>query len=221
LFRSFVERGFDCHRLHWLVADHDVDGLSRYSMLGWQITHADVLTARGPRRAAGDPAGGRAIEIHFVAIASDAAAAHFESNELALDAGFFLLDERITPVEVALIEFDDPTEAGFERRDRRVDFVAVERHRRFQTQRVARAQSAGLDAEFGACAHHQIPNALGLEGRHVDFEAVLTGIACARDARLRPCDYTIGEPIIFDAREIDGRELLERGLRFRALNRKL
>ena len=74
------------------------------------------------------------------------------SNPTSLrgDAAFLLLDQRVAAHEVALVELDDPAQVGFERRNGGVDFVAVERHLGFQAQRVARAQAAGLDAEFGA-----------------------------------------------------------------------
>ena len=112
----------------------------------------------------------------------------------------FCLSQRVAAHEIALVELHDPAEVGFQRRDGGVDFVAVKRHFGFQTQRVARAQSARLDAEFLAGLQDFVPQALGFGGRHVDFVAVLAGIAGVRDARRRARDFAVGEPVIVDAR---------------------
>ena len=106
-------------------------------------------------------------------------------TSLRVTPALLLLEQRVAADEIALVELDDPAEVGFERRNRGVDLVAVERHFGFQAQRVARAQAAGLDAEFRAGVHHLVPDALGLAGRDVDLEAVLAGVAGVRDARRR------------------------------------
>src|SRR5436305_9383090 len=80
LFRSFVKRGFHRHRIHGLVADHDLHIRARPGMGSGQVTQPDVPPKSRRRRATGDPSGGRPIEIHFVAIATDAAAAHLEAG---------------------------------------------------------------------------------------------------------------------------------------------
>ena len=134
------------------------------------------------------PAGSPSSQ-HFVAVAADAAAAHFESDQLARDALLLLLRKRVAADEIAFVELDDPAEVGFERRDGGVDLVPVERHLGFQAQRVARAQAAGLDAEFRAGLENLVPEARRLRGRDVDFESVFAGVAGARDAR-RHCRAT-------------------------------
>src|SRR5438128_12617604 len=77
LFRSFVERGFHCHRIHRLVADHDLNGLARLRVGCREVAEADILADGRAGGATGDPAGGGAVELDLVAVAADAAAAHF------------------------------------------------------------------------------------------------------------------------------------------------
>ena len=50
----------------------------------------------------------------------------------------------------------------------------------------------------------------GFAGRDVDLEAVLAGVAGARDARRRAGDFAVGEPVVADARQVDRRQLLQR-----------
>src|SRR5436190_1780583 len=145
-FGSLVKRGWDRHCLHRLVADHYVDGPSGFRRRRGQITESDVLVQGRRRTAAGHPARGRAVQVYFIAIPANASAAHFKTSQLAFDAFSLLPGQRLSPDERALVHFDDPGEIGLERRDGRVDFVAVERHLRLETQRVASAQAAGLDA---------------------------------------------------------------------------
>ena len=81
--------------------------------------------------------------------------------------------------------------------------MAVERHLGFQAQRVARAQAARFDAEFRARLQDLVPDPHGLAGRDVDLEAVLAGVAGASDARRDADNLAVGEPVIFDAGQVD------------------
>src|ERR1035441_7131690 len=85
LFRSFVKRGFHRHRIHGLVADHDLNVLCGNRLLRRKVTQSDVLVEGWRRAATGDPTGGGAVEEDFVAVAADAAAAHFKADELAAE----------------------------------------------------------------------------------------------------------------------------------------
>ena len=78
-----------------------------------------------------------------------------------------------------------PHEVGLDRARGLVDVVAVEAEARFQAQRVARAQPDGLDR---VVTQQQLPEALGLLGCHRDLEAVLAGVARARDVAVEPAD---------------------------------
>src|SRR4051812_32383927 len=113
LFGSFVERSFDRHRIHWLVADHHLYRSAGLRLPYGEIAEADVLVERGGRRAAGHPAGGRAVQKNFVAIAANASAPHLEAGQLPPDAIRLLRDQCIAPGELALVEFHNPVEARF------------------------------------------------------------------------------------------------------------
>ena len=132
---------------------------------------------------------GRAVDVHFISVAADAASVHFESDQPARHALLFLLHQRVAAHEIALVELHDPGQIGFPRRDGRVDLMPVERHFRFKTQRVARAQARRFYAEFLARREDLIPDPRGFVGRDVDLEAVLAGVAGARDARRSAGNY--------------------------------
>src|SRR6185436_12630186 len=139
LFRSFVERSFHCHRIHGLVADHDLNGLARDRVLHGQVTQADILVERRRGSAARHPSRRYAVQEDLVSVPSDAAAAHLESHQLAANAVFLLLEQHVAPDKLTLIELHDPAQVGLQRRNRGVDLVPVERHLGFQAQRIARA----------------------------------------------------------------------------------
>src|SRR5258708_7077245 len=87
-FGPLVERRGDGLCLHGLVANHDFDLFSRPGAVDRKITVADVPVQSGRRRTAGDPAGRFGADGHFIAIAPDTAAAHFEARQLAGEASF-------------------------------------------------------------------------------------------------------------------------------------
>ena len=99
------------------------------------------------------------------------------------DAAVVLGLERRPPTEVALVEAHHPGQAGLQRGDPRPQLVPVQRQPRFEAQRVAGAQpgrrDAGVEQELPA------PDCGGCG--HVQLDAVLAGVAGARDpARARP-----------------------------------
>src|SRR5580700_1753498 len=147
-----------------------------------KIAQSDVFPERGRRAAASDPAGWSTVQINFVAVAADSAAGHFETHQLAGDALLFLFGERRMPNEIALVEFDDPGQIRFIGSYGRMDLVAVKRHLGFEAQGIARAQSTGFDAEFGAGIQNLKPDSFSLIWRDVDLESVLAGVAGAGDA---------------------------------------
>ena len=86
--------------------------------------------------------------------------------------------------EVArLFQLAPAIQTSFPNIDALGNLVAIERQLGLQAQSVARAQPAGQNAEFRAGCEHLIPHALAsaLVGRDIDFEAVLAGVAGARD----------------------------------------
>ena len=87
--------------------------------------------------------------------------------------------------------------------------MAVERHACFQTQRVARAQAAGLDAEFLAGVENVVPDALGMFRREIDLEAIFAGVAGASDAGGNAGNRAVDEVVVTNGGEIGGGQLLQ------------
>src|SRR5437764_20317 len=94
LFRSFVKWCRNRDRFYGLIAHDHLYLFSGTRAVRWKIAHTDVLTQCWRRAAAGDPTRRRPVEVNFVTIARDAAAAHFEAYQLAFDAGCLLLFKR-------------------------------------------------------------------------------------------------------------------------------
>src|SRR5690242_15855445 len=143
---------------------------------------------RGAERAAGDLANARTgrrrlvRQIDRVAGARDAAVARQDADQLAARAVALLVRERLPPDEVrALVQLDGPAQAGFERRDLFGQLVAVEAIAGLQAQGVARAEARRQQAMRLAGIQHGVPEGGDLIGRAVQLEAVLAGVAGARD----------------------------------------
>ena len=93
-------------------------------------------------------------------------------------------DERRLADEIARArEIDRPGEAGLERRHRLVHVLAVEVHAGFEAQRVARAEARRACTPAAASA---LPQLRRVRRRQHDLEAVLAGVAGARDEELAP-----------------------------------
>ena len=101
-------------------------------------------------------------------------------------AGLLLLRQHIAAREIALFQLADPSETGFQRRRRFVDFMPVEAHAGFQAQRIARSQPAGHQPEWLTALQQITPQLFGSAGSEVDLEAILTGVAGARDQASTP-----------------------------------
>ena len=132
-------------------------------------------------RAARDDAGLLVLDVDLVAMARDGAVEHLEADQLARHAFLLLPAQHVVADELLLLPADRPAEIGLEHGRRLVDVVAVEPHRRLEPQRVARAEAGGHDAGRFAGVEHRVPDALGRRRRHEHLEAVLAGIAGARD----------------------------------------
>src|SRR5258708_1095853 len=198
-----------------------MDRAPDFGLMNGQITESDVLVQGRRRSAAGHPTSRCSIDVHFITIAADATAFHFESNQIARDALLLLLHQRSAADEIALVELRDPCEVRFKRCERGMNLMPVERHFGLETQGVAGAQPSRLDAELLPGGEKLIPNPGSFIGRDVDLETVFTRIAGARDTRLDTADDSIGEMVILDRRERDRRQLLKRVQSARALNSDL
>ena len=79
-------------------------------------------------------------------------------------------------------------------------------------QRVAGAQAAGFDAEFGAGLHDFVPDTFCLRRAGCRFWIRPRRYSrCARCGRGRAADFAIGEPVILDRGDTHRREFLQRG----------
>src|ERR1051325_1563022 len=107
------------------------------------IGEADVLFKKRSRTAGRYLSNSFAVDENILVIAGDATLSHFKTNQLAFDAFLLLLREGFATNKVAFIEFANPTEIRFEQGGGFVDVVAVERHARFESQRVASGEAAG------------------------------------------------------------------------------
>src|SRR5207244_1093413 len=85
--------------------------------------------------------------------------------------------KRVPAAEIALVELDGPTQARLERVDVFAEFVAVQRHGRFEPQRVAGAEAARFAAAFDQLLPELDPE---LVADH-DLNAVFAGVARAAD----------------------------------------
>lgn len=107
------------------------------------------------------------------------------------------------PDEVALLlELHHPAQTGVERRQRGRQLVAVQRHARLQAERVpagqtARDQPRGL-ARPGQC----LPQPDGVLRLHEQLEAVLAGVAGARDQRRDAGDRSGQTGVVLQAVQI-------------------
>src|SRR5205823_13401886 len=175
----------------------------------------DVLLQEWRKGTAGDVTGfATALIKHRIIIARDAALDHFQAHQLAAQWLLLQLFQRAAAYEVArLLQLAPTIQTRFPHVYALRNLVSVKRQLGFEPQRVARAQAARQDAEFCAGCEHVIPYALAgaLVRRDVDFEAVLAGVAGARDHHVRqPADRTEDERIRLHFAELGIRQLLQR-----------
>ena len=140
-----------------------------------------------------------------------------ESDEAAGEAGGLLRLEGRLPDKVALGELHEPSEARLEGRRRVVDVVPVEAHPHLEAKRVAAAEAGGGDAAGG---HEGFPHPLRVHGGEVQLEAVLAGVAGARDGAVDAGTGAGGEVVVADRVEGDIAKRLQDLLRLRSLHGK-
>ncbi len=121
-------------------------------------------------------------------------------------------------MNVVLVPADRPAETGFEHGGRLVDVVAVQPHRGFEPQRVAGAEAARDDVGRAARFEQRLPHAVGHVRRHEDLEAVLPGVAGARDDGARVRHLAVTEPVVLELRQLDAGERLQHFAGGRPLN---
>src|SRR5437588_915857 len=82
---------------------------------------------------------------------------HLEWNQFFLRSVFFGLQQNIATDEVRLAKVDKEPESGFNRISLRRKIGAVERVTHFQSQRIARAESAWFEPELFSFLVDEIP----------------------------------------------------------------
>src|SRR5205085_8948930 len=143
LLLPLVERHGDDARADHSATHVNLNLSALLGVLGGDVRHAYVLLEVRRGAARRDLPDLRALDVNVLPVARDASVRHLESDELAPDSFFLLTRERLAPVEVALCELRYPAEVRFQERRLIRNLVAVERHTRFEPERVARREAAG------------------------------------------------------------------------------
>ena len=100
----------------------------------------------------------------------------FKTHQLLRAPFRLLLSASLLSNEPArFVEFHKHTERGFNRRNFRTQFIAIERQSHFKAKRVAAAQSAGLHPGV----NEQIPHLINSSVAGIDFKSIFSGVAGA------------------------------------------
>src|SRR5262249_40153792 len=121
---------------------------------------------------------------YLVSLSRDAAFGEHEPGELPRAAACALLEQRVAPDEAGLAKAHDPRQPGFQGRRIVAELVPVQWQGALQTQRIAGAQTGGLDAEPGAGVEERVPQRRGVVRSAIQFPAVFAGVARMRDKSL-------------------------------------
>ena len=132
----------------------------------------------------------KAVTDHdFLMLADDAFSGDFQADSLT--CGCSCSDDRFFADKLLFISLYKVSEACCHRGDFLAQLMAVERHGSFQAKGIARAQAAGDQAFFLAVLQEQIPKRGCVGCCHVEFKAVLTGVACAGDDAGDVSDFSV------------------------------
>ena len=132
-----------------------------------------------------------------VAVARNAPLDHFQPHQFAPHAlGLETLHRGAVDEILALGEFRDPPQPGFERRRSVVDVVAVEAEALLQTQRIARAQTDILESELFAGLPERFPEFVAVFVGRVNLAAARSGIARDRKDGVAACDLHLFEGVV-------------------------
>ena len=132
-----------------------------------------------------------------VAVARNAPLDHFQPHQFAPHAlGLEPLHRGAVDEILALGEFRDPPQPGFERRRSVVDVVAVEAEALFQTQGVARAETDVFQPELRAGLPEGFPEFVAVFVGDVDLAAARPGVTRDRKDGVAPGDGHLLKGII-------------------------
>src|SRR5215475_11122683 len=114
LLATFVEWRLRDLRLEPPPAHVDFKRRSDAGVFNRQVSQADVLFQIRRETARRDHTGLTIVDKYRVVVAGDAFIGHFKTDEFASQSLFFLPKETVTPYEIALFEFANPAQVGFE-----------------------------------------------------------------------------------------------------------
>ena len=182
-------------------------------MLGVQVRERDRVAQRRRRLAGGDHADllVRACEEDLGAFAGGAALLGGQARD---DDARFTASERVLAHEVRFLLGKRAAHACFHRGDLGGQLVAVQRHRGFQAQRVARRQAAR-----GAGADDGVPHLLRVIACAEQLEAVLAGVAGAGDEGFHAVEGHPRAGVVGQGGGVVAKQRLQHLERTRALDR--
>ena len=150
-----------------------------------QIRHSNRHAEGRAQATTGDPTDFPAVPAHHHALPSCASPGQTQPGERSPRpptgdlSQRLLTDERARVVRLALVELDSKGEPRGQRIEVLRELMAIQRHRRFHTQRVASPQPRRTD--HGVKSPEKIDEIAGSHGRHNHLGAVLTRVAGPRD----------------------------------------
>src|SRR5690349_17950689 len=113
---------------------------------------------------------------------------HFERHEARGHSFGFLFFQDRTPDEIRLVEIHKNRKSCLERCLRRREIGTVERVAHLETQRVARTETAGLDAVVLTALEDIVPRSYRAFCGAKDLESVFPGIASTADMIRHPVE---------------------------------
>ncbi len=169
----------------------------------------------GHRRvhAGGDFTAFRRAGKHFIVLTRYASTGQPDRNQTPPGPCRLARCNRSPADEIAFIQFGDPHQPGFHRRNAIRNLMAVERIAHFGAQHVA----GGKSDRQRAVIHQFVPDFNRDAVGNIDFEAVFAGVAGARNDAVCAIDPEPGKPVVADSFQIAIHQRLQDGLRGGAL----
>src|SRR5450759_4402107 len=169
-------------------------------------------------RAAGQLSTALAIRSYFKVRSGDSTIPNLDRHHSALGSLDFLPLQSVTSDELVGTEFHGPTEPCFQWCRGIVDIVAVQHETGFQSQRVACSQADRFEALRLPTLEQPLPDAPRIIGTHVQLEAILSGVASARDNSARAGHPTRDSLEVSDPGQVHARMRLQKTFGPRTLN---
>ena len=148
---------------------------------GQDIPHSDAdVQARRKRTAANFPNPCAVVQKRIVRARRRTFSIHLECDESLTCTVCFRFQQFFAPGEIWFLEIDEKAEPGLDRITFGGEIRTVERVTHFQSQSIARSQTARFCAEFGAAFQNKVQNFAASLARK-NLHAIFTGVTGARD----------------------------------------